>query len=294
VTANQRIVGTSYPYFLTHSWAQPYRARRIYELLNQKPKLTADDFRRIQGDVYSIGQSSFAHESSKILRPQLKPDEAKLAGLLDAFDHWDGRLNADSREAPVLQQMRAAFRSRILTAALGDDLVKIYQWSNFDTTIDRLIVEQPKEWLPKEFPSYADLLRACYEDARKVLTKNLGEDESKWTWGNAVKVNFRHPLAAAPMIGLQFTIAPFPQNGSGGLAATVNDGANVSMRLIADLSNLDNTQHGITLGESGLPSSPHWNDQLPDWRAVTPHVFPFSEAAVAKATKETWVLEPKK
>jgi penicillin amidase len=66
------------------------------------------------------------------------------------------------------------------------------------------------------------------------------------------------------------------------------------MRLIADLGNLDNTQHGITLGESGIPSSPHWNDQLPDWRAVTPHVFPFSEAAVAKATKETWVLEPKK
>ena len=32
VTANQRIVGTDYPYFLTHSWAQPYRARRIWEL----------------------------------------------------------------------------------------------------------------------------------------------------------------------------------------------------------------------------------------------------------------------
>ena len=116
VTANQRIVGTDYPYFLTHSWAQPYRARRIFELLNQKPKLTTDDFRRIQGDVYSIGLVSFAHESSKILRPRLKPDEAKLAELLDAFDRWDGLVNTDSRVAPVLQQMRAAFRSRILTA----------------------------------------------------------------------------------------------------------------------------------------------------------------------------------
>ena len=294
VTANQRIVGTDYPYFLTHSWAQPYRARRIFELLNQKPKLTTDDFRRIQGDVYSIGLVSFAHESSKILRPRLKPDEAKLAELLDAFDRWDGLVNTDSRVAPVLQQMRAAFRSRILTAALGDDLVKIYQWSNFDTTIDRVIAQQPKDWLPKEFTSYADLLRACYEDARKVLTKNLGEDESKWTWGDAVKVNFRHPLAAAPLIGLQFTIAPLPQNGTGGLAATVNVGANVSMRFIADTSNWDQTQHGITLGESGLPSSPHWTDQLADWRAVTPRAFPFGETAVAKATKETWVLEPKK
>ena len=108
-----------------------------------------------------------------------------------------------------------------------------------------------------------------------------------------VKVNFRHPLAAAPLIGLQFTIPPVPQNGSGGLAATVNVGANVSMRLIADASNWDNTQHGITLGESGIPNTPHWTDQLADWRAVTPRVFPFSEAAVAKATKEMMILSPK-
>jgi penicillin G amidase len=294
VTANQRIVGTDYPYFLTHSWAQPYRARRIVELLNQKPKLTTDDFRRIQGDVYSIGSVSLAREISKTLRPALKPEETKLRELLDTFDHWDGLIAADSRVAPFVIQMRAAFRSRILNAALGDDLIKFYQWSNFDTTIDRLISEQPKDWLPKEFTSYADLLRACYDDARKVVIKNLGEDESKWIWGNLVKVNFRHPLAAAPLIGLQFTVPPFPQNGSGGLAATVNVGAPVSMRFIADTSNWDETQHGITLGESGIPSSPHWNDQLADWRAVTPRAFPFSEAAVAKATKETWLLQPGK
>ena len=294
VTANQRIIGTDYPFFLTHSWAQPYRARRIFELLNEKPRLTTDDFRRIQGDIYSIGGVSFARQVSKIMRPGLKPDEARLGELLDTFDQWDGLMNAESRVAPIVVQMRVAFRSRILTAALGDDLIKVYQWSNFDTTIDRVISQQPKEWLPKEFVSYSDLLRACYEDARKAMAKNLGEDESKWKWGELFKVNFRHPLSSAPMIGLQFTVAPVPQNGSGGLAATVNVGANVSMRLIADTGNWDQTQHGITLGESGIPSSPHWSDQLADWRAVTPREFPFSEAAVAKATKETWVLEPKK
>jgi hypothetical protein len=52
------------------------------------------------------------------------------------------------------------------------------------------------------------------------------------------------------------------------------------MRLIADPSNWDLTQHGISVGESGVPSSPHWKDQLDDWKAVTPRAFPFSEAAV--------------
>lgn len=295
VTANQRIVGADYPYFLTHSWAQPYRARRILDLLNQKPKLTTDDFRRIQGDVYSIGNVLFAHETSKILRPRLAPSETQLAQALDDFDHWDGLVTADSRAALIVQQMRIAFRSRVLTAALGEDLVKIYQWSNFDTTIDGLISEQPKEWLPKEFTSYADLLRACYQDARAALTKSpVGPDESKWKWGELVKVNFRHPLAGVPFIGMQFAIPPIPQNGSGGLAATVNVGANVSMRLIADAQDWDKTQHSITLGQSGIPSSPHWTDQLADWRAVTPREFPFTEAAVAKAAKETIILAPTK
>lgn len=294
LTANQRIVGTDYPYFLTHHWAQPYRARRIHDLLNEKPKLSTDDYRRILGDVYSIGHVSFARQSVKILKPTLTPADTKLAETLSAFEKWDGMVNADSTVAPVLAQMRISFRNRILNAALGQELFKLYGWSNFDTTIDRLIAEQPKDWLPKEFSNYADLLRATHDDARATLTRNLGEDESKWKWGEMVKVRFQHPLAAAPLIGLQFTIPPLPQNGSGGLAATVNVGAPVSMRLIADLSDWDKTQHGITLGQSGIPTNPHWKDQLEDWKAVTPRAFPFTEAAIAKSTKTTLTLEPKK
>lgn len=293
VTANQRIVGTDYPYFLSHSWAQPYRARRIWDLLNEKPKLTAEDFRRILGDVHSIAGVLFAQEAVKLLRPTLKPEDEKLRATLDAFEKWDGRANVESPVAPVVSQMRLAFRSRILRAALGPDLVKGYQWSNFDTTLDRIIKEQPAAWLPKEFSSYAELLRASYDDAVRNLTNSLGADQSKWTWGDLVKARFSHPLGAAPLIGAQFTIPPFPQNGTGGLiGATVNVGAAVSMRVIADPSDWDKTQQGIALGQSGLPKSPHWNDQLADWRAVTPREFPFTQAAVSKATRQTLVLEP--
>jgi penicillin G amidase len=292
VTANQRIVGTDYPYFLTHSWAQPYRARRIWELLNQNPKLTIDDFRKIQGDVYSIGLASFAHDSARMLKPVIPPDDQKLRDSVDALEKWDGQVKADSGVAPLAFQMRAAFRTRILTAALGPDLLKVYGWGNFEATLDRILNEQPKEWLPKEFTSYADLFKACYVDARQALTKNPGPDESKWKWGELFKVRFDHRLAAAPLIGLQFAIPPLPQNGVGSLGATVNVGSNVSMRFIADPSDWDKSQHGITLGESGVPSNPHWKDQLDDWRNVTPRAFPFTKAAVEGATKETLILEP--
>ncbi len=172
VTANQRIVGTDYPYFLTHSWAQPYRARRIFDLLNEKPKHSTDDFRRILGDVYSIAGKLFAQEAVKLLRPKLTAADEKLRATLEAFEKWDGRVNAESTVAPILGQMRLAFRSKILASALGPDLVRNFQWSNFDTTLDRVIKDQPAEWLPKEFPSYADLMRASFDEARATLTRN--------------------------------------------------------------------------------------------------------------------------
>lgn len=295
VTANQRIVGTDYPYFLTHSWAQPYRARRIFELLNEKPKLSTEDFRRILGDVYAIAGVSFTREAVKLLRPKLTPADDKLRATLDAFEKWDGRVNAESIVAPIASQMRLAFRSKILTAALGPELVRNFQWSNFDTTLDRVLKDQPAAWLPKEYSSYADLMRASYDDAINNLTRLHGADQTKWTWGEIVKARFPHPLGGAPLIGAQFTVPPFPQNGTGGLlGSTVNVGSAVSMRLIADTSDWDKTQQGIALGESGLPKSPHWSDQLADWRAVTPREFPFTEVAVTKATKQTVVIEPLK
>jgi penicillin amidase len=295
VTANQRIAGTDYPYFLTHSWAQPYRARRILDLLNEKPKLSAEDFRRIQGDVYSIGGVFFTGEAVKLLRPKLTAADDKLRATLDAFEKWDGRINAESTVAPIASQMRIVFRSKVLTAALGPELIRNYQWNNFDTTLDRVLKDQPAAWLPKEYASYADLMRASYDEAIANLTKNLGADQTKWTWGEIAKARFPHTLSGAPLIGAQFTIPPFPQNGTGGLlGATPNVGSAVSMRLIADPSDWDKTQQGIALGESGSPKSPHWSDQLADWRAVTPREFPFTQAAVAKATKQTVVLEPSK
>jgi len=295
VTANQRIAGTDYPYFLTHSWAQPYRARRIFDLLNEKPKLSTEDFRRIQGDAYSIAGVSFTREAVKLLRPKLTPADEKLRATLDAFEKWDGRVNAESTVAPVAAQMRIAFRSKVLTAALGPELIRNYQWNNFDTTLDRVLKDQPAAWLPKEYASYADLMRASYDEAIGNLTKNLGADETKWTWGEMAKARFPHPLGGAPLIGAQFTIPPFPQNGTGGLlGATPNVGSAVSMRLIADPGDWDKTQQGIALGQSGSPKSPHWSDQLADWRAVTPREFPFTQAAVVKATKQTLVLEPSK
>jgi penicillin amidase len=217
-----------------------------------------------------------------------------LRETIQLLESWDGRMNADSRAALLVAAMRSEFSNRIFTAALGAELAKSYTWPNRDTLIDRIITDKPNEWLPKEFKDYAEFLRACEKAAREILTNRLGADETQWTWGRIAVVRFPHPLASAPLIGQQFQIPSVPQNGGDGSVVSVNVGRNVSMRFIADASDWDKTQHGITLGESGIPNSPHWKDQLEDWRNVTPRAFPFTRAAVMNAARATLLLEPAK
>ncbi|MCA1621329.1 MAG: penicillin acylase family protein [Acidobacteria bacterium] len=294
VTANNRVTGTSYPHFLTRVWAPPTRARRIYDLLSAKQKLTADDFRAVLGDAYTISGVTFAREAAKVARAAgLDAKDGKWRETVRLFEAWDGQLTPDARAPRLAVEMSGVFRRKILEAALGAERAAQYRWPASANLFDRLIQERPAGWLPKEFATYADLLDAAHKETRDALAKAFGADETKWTWGVRLPVNFPHPLANVPGAGEPFKLAPFPQRGGGGLFAAPNVGAGVSMRLIADVSDWDKTQQGIALGVSGDPRSPHWQDQLADWRASTPRVFPFTAGAVARAAYLTHVLEPK-
>lgn len=293
VTANSRVVGRDYPYHLTHSWSAPYRQKRINDLLGSKNKITIEDFRATLGDTFAIGGSTFAKAVAKLAGNKA---DGKFAESVKLLAEWDGNVKADSRGALLVHEMREVFSNKIFAAALGDELSKQYRWTNKHFLLDRIVTEWPAKWLPKNSANWLEFVKVCEAESRENLTKKFGADESKWTFGNAVQVKFNHPLAAAPMIGGQFKIDAFGQNGNGyagGLGPTVNVGPTVSMRMIIDLSNLDNSQHGIPLGQSGDAANSHYKDQLEDWRNVTPKTFPFSKAAVNKAAQSTMILMPK-
>lgn len=152
--------------------------------------------------------------------------------------------------------------------------------------------EQPARWLPSAYRSYGELYRACDASARTNLaaSKAFGSDPAGWVWGKSFTARFPHQLAAAPLIGGQFATPNVPIAGSG---RTPNVGSNVSMRLIASPGNWDATRHVIPLGESGDPKSPHYKDQFDAWKDGTPMIFPFSKAAVEKATTIALVMSPK-
>lgn len=290
VTANQRIAGSSYQHFLTHDWAQPFRARRIYDTLKTNTKVSLDDVRDLQRDLYSIFVSDLVREVVKLsdANPET-PGDQEWNDTIALFRNWDGRLAADAKAPAIASQMLAAFNSKILTAAIGPARAKSFAWSNTNMLLRQLVTEKPKEWLPAEYSDYLSFLRACVKEARANLTKQVGPDPTTWTWGAIRPANFPHPFSTLPLIGPIYKIPTFPLNGG---SSTVNVGSYVSMRFIADLSGWDRSRHTIALGESGNPSSPHWKDQLDQWKSGDTPEFPFSQAAVEKATREVLTLNP--
>ncbi|MEZ5425755.1 MAG: penicillin acylase family protein [Pyrinomonadaceae bacterium] len=276
VTANQRIVGDNYKHFLTHLWADPYRARRIYQLLESNSKLTVDDVSDIQHDIFNISYSGFAREIVKL--------QGAGKDTLELLSGWDGRMAADSKAALLVLRLRRNFLKKILEANIGKDLASRYRWGMDDSFIDWLSREKPHEWLPKEYAGYKELLLAVDRETREGKT-----NDDLQTYGEVFKIRFSHPLAQAPLVGSVFVVQPVPQRGSG---LTPNVGANVSMRHITVPGDWDETRHEIGLGQSGNPKSPFFKDQTENWLSGSTPVFPFSSEAVKKAARQVLVMEP--
>ncbi|MCW5958582.1 MAG: penicillin acylase family protein [Pyrinomonadaceae bacterium] len=271
VTANQRLAGDSYKHFLGHSWADPYRARRIHDLIANNSKMTINDSMDIQRDIFSISYSNFAREIIKM--------GAASEETLKALRSFDGKISPDSKEALLISEIRKAFLNTILRGNLGELEANSYRWSMQNSFIDWLVREKPANWMTKELGDYKAVLIESDKYARETLMKKFGTDEKNWRYGKSSTFNFRHPLAAAPLIGSIFATPSFESYGG---FSTPNVGSAVSMRHVTSPGNWDQTRHGIALGQSGDPKSPYFKDQFDGWRSGNTPVFPFTKEAVEK------------
>lgn len=280
VTANQRIVSNNYKYTqMSRDVASPWRARRIYDILSNKKKITMDDARDAQLDSYNIPLS--------LMTKAIIADASVSPETLAVLKDWDGKMSADSRGAVLANEIRVCVGNKI-----ADDNTPVPAFLVRERVIEHAIREKLARWLPAPYKTFGELYKACDGSVRTSLTasKNYGADPSQWIWGKTFVSRFQHPLAAIPFIGGQFATPSVPISGSG---QTPNVGSSVSMRLIASPGNWDATRHVIPLGESGNPASAHFKDQFELWKTGTPAIFPFSKAAIDKATMEIVVMGPK-
>jgi penicillin amidase len=255
VSANNKMYGPTYGRRLSPSFEPPYRAYRIAQLLARRRTYDAAYFARMQMDTLSPVDLEIARAVVRIARanPLEVPGDS-----VDYLAAWDGRFAPDSKAASI----EHAIRTAMLQSA-----------PSFGALMARL----------REGAQSPDTFGAI----RDALSPTLRREDA---WGIAGAVPVEHPLA--PM---RFSFLNGPALEGLGDEYTIHlqePGFTQGFRAVWDVGNWDAGGIAIPNGESGEPGSGHYHDLAGEWEKGTLHALPFSETAIARATRATLLLQP--
>lgn len=300
-TANNRVVGDDYPYYISSDWAPDFRIRRIETLLAESDRLTIADFQRIQNDVYSIP----GHQIATYLA-RLQPWDEQSRRAIDVIRNWDSFLTADSTAAAIVEVFYQRLIENVFAPKLGRELWREYEpntYANTPAVLD-ILQDANNAWMAETQPSQTSNLdeeaKESLKQALAVLSQRLGGDMAGWRWGRLHTTTFSHPFGQIWPLSHIFNIGPFERpggiftiNAAGYNPARSSAQVNVpSLRFIADLADFDRSLFVITTGQSGHILSPHYSDQSALWQAGEYHPMPFSRHEVEAASQERLTLLP--
>jgi penicillin amidase len=303
-TANAKPYDDAYPYMLGRDFISPFRARRIAQLITEQAVHDHRSFARIQTDWVSLP----AQEIVPLLL-QIEPASDRQKQALALLGEWDFALSPDSAPAAVYQVWCIRIAEAILLPRLGRRLYDHFyakrQWTNeFQVAVlPKLLAYPTAMWFGGDgLEARDEVLRTALDEALDELTEHMGGDMAGWSWGGIHRLRFVGQLGRRiPDLAELFTAGELPW---GGDEQTVNQGifdpgtgtydtvVVASWRQIIDLSDLDASLGTHTVGQSGNPASPHFNDLLPLWSTGQHHPLPFSRPAVEAATESRMTLLP--
>jgi penicillin amidase len=288
-TANSRVTTDASPFLLTLDWAEPYRAERIYKLLQGRDQLRPEDLLKVQTDIYSEMNQEMAHRLAYAIDHAAGQDN-RLHQAADLMRSWDGRLTADSAAASLVAQTRHAIWPLILEPKLGS-FAADYTWSESNFAEEEIVMHGNPDWLP---PGYRDWDALLTDAVRKAMKDGKAPaDLSKWAYGGWHVVEIDHPLAGfLPIVGRFADTGPFPLSGDTTTVKQVGRSFGPSQRFTMDWSNIDASTENIVLGESGNPFSAYYRDQWSDYYSGATFAMPFTPAAVTAQTRHTLRLLP--
>ncbi len=284
ITANEKIVKNDYPYFLTSEWASPYRAHRIAELLDAKPKHSMASFAEIQKDHVSLA----AQELLPLLR-KVQPRSERARSAVDALKKWTGSMDSDRSEPLIYTAWTREASRQIFADELGDALMKDY-WEQRNVHLSMVNVlkniDGQGKWCNEvksdgtvKQQSCDDLLSTSLEAALNDLEKRYGADRARWRWGEAHAARSEHrPFGKIAALAKVFDIRiPSP-----GDTFTVNVGRHnlrdesepfanrhaASLRALYDLSDLEKSRFIHSTGQSGNVLSRLYRNYSQRWAEV--------------------------
>ena len=289
-TANSRVTSDKSKYPLSHEWADPYRAERIYKLLQGRDHLTTADMLATQTDIYSEMDQELGHRLAYAIDHTANSGD-QLRKAADLMRSWDGRLTTDSVAASLVTQTRYALRIMLLEPKLGTEDAENYSWSESNFAEEEIVMHANPAWLPSAYKEWDAFL---VDAVRRGMTRGHAPAEvSRWTYGSWHVIDIEHPLSNfLPYVSRIAGTGEQPLSGDTTTVKQVSRSFGPSQRFTMDWSNVDGSTENIVLGESGNPYSPYFRDQWDDYYNGRTFPLPFTPSAVSTNTQHTLHLLP--
>jgi len=270
-TANNKVVDNAYPFFLAASWAPPYRATRITEVLKSKTGFTVDDMRRLQVDDVNL--------QARQLLPLLLPTLEKAGligpnrGALALLKGWDQADDADAGAPLIFHIWWKHLTRQLFEPKMGADL---YARMSGKELVTEALLKQAAQGIPGDWIKSAGGLHRLGSESFKTAVAEVselqGSDPQKWNWGKFHRVGPAHAIGGAvkplgwllnptmrPVGGSNVTVRAMSFDGTTGVVTS-----GPVWRQVVDLADVPGNSFDIVEpGQSGHFLSRWYQDQLP-------------------------------
>ena len=281
VTANNQIIGKDYPRHLGSTYSYGWRSQEIVDALKANDKITVTQNLSLQLD----DTVRFANELvPRLLKLKVADSPTTPASWIaegqQTLVGWDYSAPPDSAAAAYFFVVVHNILERTFRDEMPQEL-----WPSggdrWNAVLTQLMKDPDNPWwddvTTKEVVEKRDdILKAAMVDARRELTSLISRETTGWQWGKLHRVTLQHQTLGSSGIGViekMFNRGDWPVGGGPAVvnAMAFDDTlgyrvvAGPTMRMVIDLSALDNSEWINQSGTSGHAFHPNYDDQAALW-----------------------------
>lgn len=251
------------------------RAKRIDGLLAPKNNWTSTDVQKMIVDNTSSTSATIVRRFlSQIDSNKATSNEKKAYEILGK---WSGSNNEKDIAPTIYNKFIYHYLKNTFQDELGeDDFAALLSTHILKQIIEPQIANESSVWwddykTKNRKETRKEILNKSFKEAIASLEKQQGNDLNSWTWNKVHTLEHQHPLGKVAALRGYFNVGPMEIAGSNevinNLAFTFSDNpiyevkAGPSTRRIIDFSDVENSVSILPTGQSGVPSSKHYNDQ---------------------------------
>ena len=273
INANNKVTDEKYPYLITATWPDGYRAQRIRDLLDTPKALTMAQMSEMQGDTMSLQAVELKDMLTGL---DFKAPRSREAARLLA--EWNGRADRNRPEPLIF----AAWMERLNRAVFADELKDLYP-SLGGPRAQALFeaLTRRRYWCDDiatpEPESCEEQIERSLDQTIADLSARWGPDMSKWRWGAAHRAVFDNAVLGQVPVLSHFANLEMASDGDDYSVSRGTYRADAKatsfphihgpgLRVVFDLGNLANSRFVLATGQSGHPLSRHYADMMEAWR----------------------------